>query len=95
MKLIVGCLLLMGLIFSASAEQVYAYVHVQEVFQNFYKTELAQDQIQQQADELKLEQENERRSKIQAMVETYRADARDETLSEEMRRNNRVLLESS
>ena len=83
--------------FSGVAEETYAYVNLREVFQNSYKTELAQDQIQQQADELQLEQElmNEEIEEIQSLVETYRADARDESLSDEMRRNKRILLESN
>ena len=95
MKKISGLIILIGMTFSGVAEEAYAYVNLQEVFQNFYKTELAQDQIQQQADELQLEQElmNEEIEEIQSLVETYRADARDESLSDEMRRNKRILLE--
>jgi Skp family chaperone for outer membrane proteins len=95
MKKISWVIIFIGMTLSGSAEEIYAYVNLQEVFQNFYKTELAQDQIQQQADELQLEQElmNEEIEEVQSRVEAYRADARDQSLSDEMRRNKRILLE--
>ena len=95
MKKIIGLIILIGMTFSGAAEETYAYINLQEVFKKFYKTELAQDQIQQQADELQLEQElmNEEIEEIQSLVEAYRVDARDDSFSDEMRRNKRILLE--
>jgi Skp family chaperone for outer membrane proteins len=65
------------------------------VFKRFYKTQLAQDQIRQQADDIKLERETmEGEIKVvKEEVEVLRADSRDATLSEEIRESKRNLLE--
>ena len=72
-----------------------AFVDMQEVFKQFYKTQMAQEQIRQQADDIKLERE-EMEDEVKAMkeeVDVLRADSRDETLSEEVRENKRDQLE--
>lgn len=80
---------------SASAAEDIAFVDLQEVFKRFYKTELAQDQIRQQADDIKMERD-EIEEEVKVMkeeIEVLRTDSRDETLSEELRRNKRDQLE--
>ncbi|MDF7808853.1 OmpH family outer membrane protein [Pontiellaceae bacterium B12219] len=79
----------------AHAADEIAFVDLQEVFKQFYKTQLAQDQIRQQADDIKMERE-EIEDEVKIMkeeIEVLRADSRDETLSEEVRDNKRDLLE--
>ena len=71
------------------------FVDAQEVFKQFYKTQLAESQIQQQADDIKLEREA-MELEVKTMkeeIEVLRADSRDETLSEELRRAKRDQLE--
>jgi len=78
---------------SAAGEIVF--VDIQEVFKNFYKTKLAQDQIRQQADDIKFERE-EMEAELKGMkeeVEVLRVDSRDATLSEDLRENKRNQLE--
>ena len=80
---------------TARAAEDIAFIDLQEVFKQFYKTQMAKDQIRQQADDIKLERE-EMEEEVQAMkeeVEVLRADSRDETLSEEVRENKRDQLE--
>jgi Skp family chaperone for outer membrane proteins len=80
---------------SALAAQEIMFVDLQEIFQRFYKTQLAQDQIKQQASDIKLERE-EMESEIKDMkdeVEVLRTDSRDDTLSEEIREGKRSQLE--
>lgn len=71
------------------------FVDAQEVFKRFYKTQLAQDQIRQQADDIKLEREamEVELKALKEEVEVLRTDSRDETLSEEIRRGKRDQLE--
>ena len=80
---------------AVQAEDRIAFVDVQEVFKQFYKTQLAQDQIRQQADDIKIEREEleEGITTLKEEVEVLRADSRDETLSAEVRANKRDLLE--
>ena len=91
-------LLLMSAFLAAGAvkaEDRIAFVNVQEVFKSFYKTQLAQDQIRQQADDIKMERD-ELEAEVTAIkeaIEVLRTDARDETLSVEVRANKRDLLE--
>jgi Skp family chaperone for outer membrane proteins len=77
------------------AAQDVVYIDLQEVFKRFYKTQLAQDQIKQQADDIKLEREDmEADIKIiKEEIELLRADSRDTTLSEEIREGKRSQLE--
>ena len=80
---------------AVQAEDRIVFVDVQEVFKGFYKTQLAQDQIRQQADDIKLERE-EMEEEVLALkeeVEVLRTDARDEMLSAEVRASKRDLLE--
>lgn len=71
------------------------FVDAQEVFKRFYKTQLAQDQIRQQADDIKLEREamEIEVKDLKEEIEVLRTDSRDETLSEEIRRGKRDQLE--
>jgi len=71
------------------------FVDLQEVFKQFYKTQLAQDQIRQQADDIKMERE-EIEGEVKVMkeeIEVLRTDSRDETLSDAVRENKRDELE--
>lgn len=88
------------LVFALVAGGAYAagelvFVDAQEVFKRFYKTELAQDQIRQQADDIKLEREamEVEVKELKEEIETLRADSRDETLGEEVRQGKRDKLE--
>lgn len=86
------CFLMLG---SAHAADEIAFVDLQEVFKQFYKTQLAQDQIRQQADDIKMERD-EIEAEIKVMkdeVETLREESRDELRSEEVRQNKRDQLE--
>ena len=79
----------------AHAAQDMVYIDIQEVFKRFYKTQLAQDQIRQQADDIKLERE-EMEAEIKDMKEevaVLRTDSRDKTLGDEVRENKRNQLE--
>ena len=77
------------------SESQIVFVDMQDLFTRFYKTQLAQDQIRQQADEMKLEQGimKDNIEEIRSNVEQLRADSRDTMLSEEVRSNKRVLME--
>ena len=90
-------LLLTTLLFAAGAYAAgdIVFVDAQEVFKRFYKTQLAQDQIRQQADDIKLEREamEVELKELKEEVEVFRTDSRDETLSEEIRRGKRDQLE--
>lgn len=80
---------------NVNAADEVAFIDLQEVFKQFYKTQLAQDQMRQQADNIKMERE-EIETEIAAMkeeIEALRADSRDETLSDEVRASKRDLLE--
>jgi len=71
------------------------FIDIQEVFKSFYKTQLAQDQIRQQADDIKLERE-EMEAEVKEMkeaVDALRTDSRDETLSVGIREDKRNELE--
>ena len=71
------------------------FVNLRELFEGFYKTELAQDQINQQIEEVSFERELrlEDISQIREEIENLRSESRDEKLSEEARKNKRVQLE--
>ncbi len=71
------------------------FIDIQEVFKNFYKTQLAQSQIRQQAGDIKLEREEieSELKEIKEEVEVLRTDSRDATLSDELRENKRNQLE--
>ncbi len=90
-------LLLAAVLFAAGAHAAgdVVFVDVQEVFKRFYKTQLAQDQIRQQADDIKFEREAMEADvkTLKEEVETLRTDARDETLSEDTRESKRNQLE--
>ena len=90
--LLIGAFMVVG---AVQAEDRVVFVDVQEVFKGFYKTQLAQDQIRQQADDIKLERE-EMEEEVLALkeeVEVLRTDARDEMLSAEVQASKRDLLE--
>ena len=90
-------LLLAAVLFAGGAHAAgdVVFIDLQEVFKRFYKTQLAQDQIRQQADDIKLEREvMEAEVKVlKDEVEVLRVDSRDETLSEETRESKRDFLE--
>lgn len=89
--LIAICFLAAG----ARAGDDIVFVDLTEVFKRFYKTQLAQDQVRQQATDVQTERE-EMEAEIKDMkdeVEVLRTDARDDTLSEEVRENKRNQLE--
>jgi Skp family chaperone for outer membrane proteins len=71
------------------------FIDAQEVFKQFYKTQLAQDQIRQQADDIKLERAAMEvdLNILKEEVEVLRTDARDATLSLEIRQSKRDKLE--
>lgn len=71
------------------------FIDAEEVFKQFYKTQLAQDQIRQQADDIKLEREamEVELNALKEEVEVLRTDARDATLSLEIRQSKRDKLE--
>jgi len=77
------------------SESKIAFVDMQDLFTRFYKTQLAQDQIRQQADEMNLEQDlmKDNIEEIRSTIEQLRADSRDTMLSLEVRSNKRVLME--
>ena len=80
---------------SAQAAEEIAFIDLQEVFKRFYKTQLAQDQMRQQFDDIKMERE-EIEQEVEVMkeeIEVLRTDSRDDTLSEEVRANKRDQLE--
>lgn len=97
MKKFLSTLFLTGVLAagSARASDEIVFIDLQEVFKRFYKTQLAQDQIRQQADDIKLERET-MEGEIKGLkeeVEVLRTDARDETLSEAVREGKRNQLE--
>lgn len=72
-----------------------AFVDLQEVFKQFYKTKMAKDQIRQQATDIKLEREK-MESEVAAIrdsVELLRSDSRDQALSDDVRAGKRDQLE--
>ena len=77
------------------SEKEIAFVDMQKLFTSFYKTQLAQDPVRQQADEMQLEQDimQSNIEEIRQEIEDLRTDSRDSMLSLEMRSNKRVLLE--
>ncbi len=81
--------------FSTFSESKIAFADLQEIFRGFYKTQLAQDQILQQAEEVKLERELmlDDVEVIRLEVEELREESRDERLSNEARTNKRLQLE--
>lgn len=85
-------------IFLSITSSVYAktgFVNLRELFEGFYKTELAQDQINQQIEEVSFERELrlDDISQIREEIENLRSESRDEKLSEEARKNKRLQLE--
>ena len=80
---------------AARGSDEMAFVDLQEVFKQFYKTQLAQDQIRQQADDIKLEREEIEGevAEMKTEIEVLRADSRDKSLSEDIRDNKRSQLE--
>ncbi len=90
-------LFLTTLLFAAGAYAAgdIVFIDAQEVFKGFYKTQLAQNQIRQQADDIKLERESmdAELKDLKDEVEALRADSRDKALSEELRESKREQLE--
>ncbi len=71
------------------------FIDAQEVFRRFYKTQLAQNQIRQQAGDIKLEREamEAELTALKEEVEVLRTDSRDENLSKDIRQGKRDKLE--
>ena len=92
LPILLAAVLLTGGVYAANE---IVFIDIQEVFKHFYKTQLAQDQIRQQADDIKLEREEmeAEMKEMKEVVEVLRTDSRDETLSEELRENKRNQLE--
>lgn len=90
--ILLGIILISGSSFAAGD---IVFVDIQEVFKQFYKTRLAQDQIRQQSDDIKLEREvmEAEVKKMKEELEVLRSDSRDETLSEESREGKRNQFE--
>jgi Skp family chaperone for outer membrane proteins len=80
---------------SAFAADDIVFIDLQEVFKRFYKTQLAQDQIQRQAEDIKIERDimEEEITEIKEALEVLRTDSRDKTLSDEIRDSKRNQLE--
>ena len=90
--LLVATTLLAG---AAQAANDIVFVDLSEIFKRFYKTQLAQDQIRQQAADIKIERDT-MEDDIKGMreeIEELRADARDDTLSDDVRQSKRDQLE--
>ncbi|MFL2859341.1 MAG: OmpH family outer membrane protein [Pontiellaceae bacterium] len=77
------------------ADQKIAFVDLKELFESFYKTELAQDQINQQISEVTFERDlrMEDIKIIQEEIEKLRLESRDNLLTEEAKKNKRLQLE--
>ena len=97
MKKFIPALFVAAVLFAGNARAAgdIVFVDLQEVFKRFYKTQLAQDQIRQQADDIKIERETMEADikKMKEELEVLRTDSRDETLSEEIRESKRNQLE--
>lgn len=95
MKKLMGIIAVLLVSHVGWSESQIAFVDLQDIFTRFYKTQLAQDQIRQQADEMVLEQDIMKNNieEIRAEIEQLRADSRDAMLSAEVRSNKRVVLE--
>ncbi len=97
MKKIIPALFFAAVLFAGNARAAgdIVFVDLQEVFKRFYKTQLAQDQIRQQADDIKIEREAMETDikEMKEKLEVLRTDSRDETLSEEIRESKRNQLE--
>ncbi len=88
-------LLTASLVGGVRAADEVVYVDLQEVFKGFYKTQLAQDQVRQQQADIKLER-SEMEDVVKGLkeeIDALRTDARDETLSEDIRDGKRNQLE--
>ena len=88
-------ILLFSVLFITSVEAKVGFVNLRELFEGFYKTELAQDQINQQIEEVSFERELrlDDIKVIREEIEVLRSESRDEKLSQEARKNKRLQLE--
>tara|TARA_B100002019_G_C21162947_1_gene544309 strand:- start:50 stop:655 length:606 start_codon:yes stop_codon:yes gene_type:complete len=88
-------ILLFSLLLITSVEAKVGFVNLRELFEGFYKTELAQDQINQQIEEVSFERELrlDDIKVIREEIEVLRSESRDEKLSQEARKNKRLQLE--
>jgi Skp family chaperone for outer membrane proteins len=79
---------------AAAADEI-VFIDLQETFKRFYKTQLAQDQIRQQAEDIKLERDlmEEEIKVMKEEIDVLRADSRDQALSEDVRISKRNQLE--
>lgn len=90
-------LLTAGAVWIAAGVQAggIAFVDLQEVFKGYYKTEVAQMQIQQQSDDIRAERQDMELQLVELRdeIDQLRVDARDKTLSEEIRAAKRNAVE--
>lgn len=94
-KIVRSALIAMVLASSAGATGRIAFVDLEEVFDRYYKTPLAKSTVEAQQKEIEQERLSmvEQMSMISAEVDSLRAEARDPTLSEEIRDSRRLLYE--
>lgn len=87
--------LVMGAAISVQAAEKIVFVDLEQLFTLYYKTELAQNQIKEQAADIKYERENmeEEIVELRSEVERLRAEARDEVFTEEVRESKRNQFE--
>lgn len=79
----------------AMAQDQVVFVDAQELFKQYYKYDVMQDQVQQQRGdyEMELAELNQELLDLQGEIEGLRADARDASLTDEQRQAKRNLLE--
>lgn len=80
---------------AVNAADEIVFIDLQETFKRFYKTQLAQDQIRKQAEDVKMERDlmQDEIKELKDVIDVLRADARDQALSDEIRASKRNQLE--
>ena len=83
-------ILLFSLLFITSVEAKVGFVNLRELFEGFYKTELAQDQINQQIEEVSFERELrlDDIKVIREEIEVLRSESRDENFLKKLEKIN-------
>ncbi len=81
-------------IFSATRDRV-VFVDLEQVFNGFYKTQLAKSKVEVQTKDIEVEKQVvvEEMTAIDGEVDVLKKEARDTTLSEEIRDSKRLLYE--
>ena len=97
MKKLFSTLLLSAVLMAGQtlAADEIVFFDAQEAFSHFYKAQLAQSELEERAADVAYECKSMKEdiSTIHEKIGVLRNDARDETLSEEVRQSNRDLLE--